>query len=173
VRVTGLDLSLTGTGVAIVDLNLGAGHPGEPINTAWTINPGKRKGYERLRWIRHGVLSACDGADIIVLEGPSYGSTGSSFHQIAGLWWILAEAIDAVSELGGLAIAPPSSVKKYATGKGNANKDAMMLATARKFPEFDGDNNAADALWMACMGMEHLGCPVVKGHSEALEGVQW
>jgi Holliday junction resolvasome RuvABC endonuclease subunit len=165
-RVVGLDLSLTGTGIAVVDDG-----PGQPSGIiTGTVNPGKRREYERLRFIREQVIITCMGADLVVVEGPSFGSTGSAYHQIAGLWWFVTECVQRDLPL---AVASPSSVKKYATGKGNANKDAMMLVTARRFPEFNGDNNAADALWMACMGMDHLGRKVTSGISEALEKVTW
>ena len=43
----------------------------------------------------------------------------------------------------------PSELKKWATGKGNANKDLMMATAAMRWPSFSGDDNEADArlLW--------------------------
>ena len=57
---------------------------------------------------------------------------------------------------------PPASLKMYATGKGNASKDAVLAAAIRRYPdvEFDG-NDAADALILAAMGADHLGFPLV------------
>jgi Holliday junction resolvasome RuvABC endonuclease subunit len=43
---------------------------------------------------------------------------------------------------------PVGTIKKLATGKGNANKDAMVAAARERWPEFDGDDNEADARWM-------------------------
>lgn len=43
----------------------------------------------------------------------------------------------------------PSEIKKHATGKGNANKDAMIAAAKAKWPEkLIADDNTADALWI-------------------------
>lgn len=47
---------------------------------------------------------------------------------------------------------PVGSVKKLATGKGNANKAAMLTAAARKWPGIVlQDDNHADALWIAAL----------------------
>lgn len=43
---------------------------------------------------------------------------------------------------------PVGTIKKHATGKGNANKD-MVLAAAREKLDYTGDSyDAADALWL-------------------------
>lgn len=45
---------------------------------------------------------------------------------------------------------PVGTVKKLATGKGNAKKDAMIKAAEQKFaPHEVVDDNEADALWIA------------------------
>jgi Holliday junction resolvasome RuvABC endonuclease subunit len=43
----------------------------------------------------------------------------------------------------------PSEIKKFATGKGNAPKDQMILAAQAKWPQLKiVDDNHADALWI-------------------------
>jgi Holliday junction resolvasome RuvABC endonuclease subunit len=37
-------------------------------------------------------------------------------------------------------------IKQFATGKGNANKEAMITAAKKMYPGFDGDDNVADAM---------------------------
>lgn len=50
---------------------------------------------------------------------------------------------------------PVGTIKKHATGKGNANKEAMMSAAAAKWPDQGiKDDNQADALWILSCGME-------------------
>lgn len=45
---------------------------------------------------------------------------------------------------------PVGTVKKQATGKGNAQKDAMIAAALRRWPDQNvKDDNQADALWIA------------------------
>jgi Holliday junction resolvasome RuvABC endonuclease subunit len=43
---------------------------------------------------------------------------------------------------------PPAAVKKVATGKGNANKEVVLKAARDRWGEV-GDDNEADALWIA------------------------
>lgn len=44
---------------------------------------------------------------------------------------------------------PVATAKKFATGKGNANKEAMMAAARERWPGWVGDDNEADARWIA------------------------
>lgn len=164
-KILGLDLSLTSTGVAIAD---------EATNySAYTVKP-KEGGHERLARIVRAVLTeACD-ADLVVVEGPAFGAKGSAYHQLAGLWWIVTQELwdDSVP----YAVVSPFELKKYATGTTKSDKDAIMLATARRFGSFSGDNNAADALWLAAAGAEHLGRPLLQlpqVQRDALTKVAW
>lgn len=164
-KIVGLDLSLTSTGVAIAD---------EATNhSAYTIKP-KESGHDRLARIILAVMTeACD-ADLVVIEGPAFGAKGSAYHQLAGLWWIVTHAL--WDESIPYAVMSPFELKKYATGTTKSDKDAMMLATARRFASFSGDNNAADALWLAAAGVEHVGYPLVqlpRDQTAALMKVQW
>lgn len=43
----------------------------------------------------------------------------------------------------------PSSIKKWATGKGNANKDAMLAEAQRRWPDVRGHNEADARLLLA------------------------
>lgn len=43
----------------------------------------------------------------------------------------------------------PTSIKKHATGRGNASKDEMLAAAREKWPDKRiADDNEADALWL-------------------------
>lgn len=48
----------------------------------------------------------------------------------------------------------PTEIKKHATGKGNANKAKMLAAARVKWPQFKGDDNEADALWLLDLAMK-------------------
>lgn len=50
----------------------------------------------------------------------------------------------------------PSQVKKIATGKGNAPKPAVVAAAKRKWPDFAGDDNEADARWILELARKEL-----------------
>ena len=44
---------------------------------------------------------------------------------------------------------PVGTIKKFATGKGNSNKEVMMEAARKKWPDLPlVDDNHADALWI-------------------------
>lgn len=167
--VVGLDLSLTGTGIAHMR--------GQEVVTDTIAPPSNRtRGLLRLRWLRTELLALIGQPALVVVEGPSYSSFGQGTHDRAGLYWLV---LDGLWNRGiPVAIAPPANLKQYATGKGggkNTSKDGVLLAAARRFPSFAGDNNAADALWLAAMGTAHLTGqhPVPAGHQGALAKVAW
>lgn len=168
--VVGLDLSLSGTGVAISEpVDSGAVYFADTL-----VPPSGWRGVRRLRWIRAAVLDWTRNAHLVVIEGPAYRQGADpGAHERAGLWWLIREALD--SREISVAVAAPSAVKKYATGAGNAGKDKVLTAAVRRLPDFDGDNNAADAAWLAAMGADHLGGePLVPAtHRAALAKVAW
>jgi Holliday junction resolvasome RuvABC endonuclease subunit len=149
--VVGLDLSLTATGIAY------------PDGTAATLHTGTWRGMPRLGliWDRVAqVLNSTDPSpDLVVIEGYSYASQG--------------RAVVSMGELGGLVRymlwrngwryieVAPGTLKKYATGKGSASKNAMLIAARDRLGYTGEDNDQADALWLRAAGHEVLGDPVV------------
>lgn len=164
-RVIGLDLSLTSTGVAS-----NAGWV-DRIRTGTDKTPG---GFLRLRAIRARVLEL-GPADLIVVESLAISSQTGQHLTRAGLWHVVMEAIDARGY--SWAQVNPGTLKKYATGKGNASKDEVLAAVIRRFPAVEvKGNDEADALVLAAMGSDHLGQPMVDmpaTHRAALEKVAW
>lgn len=167
--VVGLDLSLTGTGLAHM-------RGTEAVTDTIAPPPNRQTGLPRLRWLRTELVALIGQPDLLVVEGPSYSSFGRGTHDRAGLYWLI---LDALWNRGiPVAVAPPANLKQYATGKGGgktASKDAVLLSAARRYPTFTGDNNAADALWLAAMGTAYLtGQHVVPvAHQAALAKVNW
>jgi len=51
---------------------------------------------------------------------------------------------------------PSTTLKKFATGVGNASKEAMMLAYAKKWQETPIDDNHADACWLLAWAQEQF-----------------
>lgn len=170
-KVTGLDLSLTSTGLAVlVDgtahvTRLGSTPAGDTVTHR----------HHRLLWIANEVLEWCTGSDLVVLEGPSYGSTTGHQHDRSGLWWLVVHRV--LNAGLPLAVVPPTSRARYATGKGNAGKDAVLVAVVRRYPEVDvTGNDQADALVLAAMGARKLGHPidaVPKPCRLAMGGAAW
>ena len=59
-------------------------------------------------------------------------------------------------------VVPPTVVKLYATGKGNAHKDEVLAAAIRAgCHESVTTNDRADAWWLRAIGLHLHGEPVV------------
>lgn len=167
-RILGLDLSLSATGMS-------------DGTTTWLVRSTGKKDDNlaartaRLRTLRAEVISHCDSADLVVVEGPTYMTSTGHMHDRSGLWWLVLMAL----QHRGIAVAEvsPPAVKLYATGKGNAKKGLVIEAAATRYPEVEigGDDNRADALWLHAMGLDQLtGRHVVpESHRRALVKVGW
>lgn len=155
-RVTGLDLSLASTGWAMVtDRQVEVGRitskpAGAHLNDRST----------RLRTITQRVWNHAAAADLVVIESPTYsGKTTGHMHDRSGLWWLVT------ARLTGAGIPTIEvelhTLKIFATGKGNTDKDGVLLAAARTFPQVPiTGNDEADALWLAALGARYLGHPI-------------
>jgi len=98
-------------------------------------------------------------ADLVALEGQSSFLKGSSAQVLPWLWGRIVDTTTAHATE--LVIVPPSLRMKYATGKGNAQKDAVLAAAIRRFPDVDiSGNDTADAVILAAIGCRHLGLPI-------------
>lgn len=91
----------------------------------------------------------------VVIEGISYGSSirTKSIFDLAGLnYMIRYKLITGDIQHLNLTIATPSNIKKYATGKGNANKESIMTIFKYIFPEMQNIpklDDIADSYFMA------------------------
>lgn len=91
----------------------------------------------------------------VVIEGISYGSSirTKSIFDLAGLNYIIRyKLITSDIQHLNLTIATPSNIKKYATGKGNANKESIMTIFKYIFPEMQNIpklDDIADSYFMA------------------------
>ncbi len=158
--ILALDLSLTATGYCL------DGESG--------VIRVKSKGMQRLWDIRHRIVPMADNADVLVLEGYSFGSQGRSVYQIGELGGVIRFAAF-VTGTTTVEVAP-STLKKFATGRGNSPKDAMIAAAIRRFGFEGSDNNEADAFLLWCMARHAYGDPVAdvpQAQAAALEKVQW
>lgn len=140
-RILALDLSLTRTGFTMDDGRCG------------TLTPprGEDRGPRRLRWIRDHVinLAKLNRTELALIEGYAFGAKGNAVFDIAELGGVIRLALlDAgIPYL----VLPPATVKKFATGSGNANKELMLTQAVRVLGYCGADNNEADALWMHTM----------------------
>jgi hypothetical protein len=169
--VVGLDLSLAATGVAgPLWTQLIESTPDRP--ETWATRG------RRIRAVAGRIIDAALAADpaLIVVETPSYASTGGSAHDRAGVWWAVVGRLQTLNRP--VAYVAPSQRAKYATGNGRAGKGAVLEQLVRRIPGFDvgGDDNRADAAWLCSMGRDHLGAPLAAmpaTHRAVLSKVDW
>lgn len=170
-KIVGLDLSLASTGVAVI-----AGRHAA-VDRIQTKPRGDalhaRRG--RLADIRAHIRVWTTSTDLVVVEGLAYASRSPHATERAGLWWLIVD--DLLARDAPVAIVPPSSRAKYATGKGNAGKDQVLAAAIRRYPDTNvTGNDQADALILAAMGARALEQPIddlPKTHLDAMAKVAW
>lgn len=158
-RVVGIDPSLTGTGLASVQIRTDCNPPVATVTGCDHVNPGNLRDLPRIRHILSEIRVWAYRADLAVMEGPSYGSVTGSQHERGGLWWAILDRLSCWDVP--VAVVPPSSREKYATGKGGCGKDAVLAAAVRAYPDAPiVTNDEADAVVLAAMGARWLGVPL-------------
>jgi len=153
-RITGLDLSVTATGASQIQ----AGEAG-----VCRIRPGALRGQPRLKSVYTQVRRYARGSDFIAVEGPSFASAQRQ-HLMGGMWWMVMHVLwlDGFTDAN-VVVVPPSALKKYATGTGNASKDEVLAAVVRRYISVPvADNNEADALVLAAMAADYHGFPIAE-----------
>jgi crossover junction endodeoxyribonuclease RuvC len=152
--VVGLDLSLTGTGVAHID---DGGMHTTLITSKGKLADSLQMRASRLAVIKERIANLIPERALVIIEQPAYSQTGGSHHDRSGLWWLVVDYLAAFNQVVEVA---PGTLKKFATGKGNAGKDEMLAAAIRRYPEAEvTNNNVADAVHLAAMGARYLGHP--------------
>ena len=148
VSILALDLSLTGTGFC--------------LDGAVGVIRSKLSGYERLSEIRDAVARMCFGVDLVIIEDIVMAYTpGKKWDRtkLAGIieMWLYDHRVTTV-------LLNPSTLKKYSTGKGNAQKINMAQAAWRRFHlgEQHTDDNVIDAYLLWCAAREAYGGQVAK-----------
>ncbi len=151
--IIGLDLALTATGVALLH--------GAEAPSAATLDPGSLRGVKRLVWYR-GALDTCmvdlEGArpGLCVVEGYSFASKNG--REAAGELGCVLRLLCHDAGVP-LLVVPPSTLKKYVTGKGTADKAQMMLRVYQRWGFDPSDDHQADAYALAQFGRESLAGP--------------
>lgn len=148
IRVIGIDLSLNGTGVAC-DCGI------------HVVDPGKRRDAARLVYVEalvgHHVVGDCAPPEalplppsVVVLEGYAFGRPNQA-HQLGELGGVIRHQLWCYARP--FVVIPPAKLKQFATGKGNADKTAMVVAARERFGYEGTNNNEADAYLLRCMGL--------------------
>jgi Holliday junction resolvasome RuvABC endonuclease subunit len=163
--ILALDPSLTSTGWA---------RYADGETTLGTI-AGEDSGMARLEKIRRQVASLAGEAGLVVIEGYSFASRGRAIVSLGELGGVLRHWLH--TEGPPWAEIPPASRCKYATGKGNASKEAVLVAAVKRLDYGGHSHDEADALWLLQMALTHYQIPgaaqVPKAHRVALDGIEW
>lgn len=189
-KIAGIDISMTATGIAIIadrPLTMGGLDPLVVTTTCIESAPPKRARGDKTPvpiQQRHAriarIVDEIAGAamlmlDLAVIEAPSYGSQGAGTWDRAWLWGAVVDRL-----LGNdvpLAIVPPACRAKWAAGSGAASKAPVAVHLSRMWPAVDPDisDDEWDGLALASMGAQHLGripCELAR-HREQLSKVAW
>ncbi|MDX3835647.1 hypothetical protein [Streptomyces europaeiscabiei] len=167
-RVCGLDISLTGTGVATLG------------GTTRVPTKGRRKDtilerHNRMKHITTRVLEEVGTVDLACVEGPvGFATPGGSTWDRGGLWWRIVGSL--LERDIPVAIISPTARAKYATGNGGSRKTAVLEAARSRYGAILESDDEADALILRAMGLHWLEQPLAEvpdGHRAALAGVQW
>lgn len=174
-RIVGLDLSLTATGVAILAADQARAMT---IRSKGKADDGLLSRALRLHNLSLDILHVALTADVVIIEQPAYGQTGGSHHDRSGLWWLVMDGLTTDVDGERFAEATPQAVKMYATGKGNASKSEVLAAVIKRYPAADvANDNEADALVLAAIGARLAGKPIEESlpvaNLRAMDKVRW
>ncbi len=143
--VIGVDPSLSSTGIVVLTSD------GRQTLHCCAVQPDRRlRPPERWFLIASAMLQAADeyGAGLLTIEGYGYASaSGVALGELGGV--LRYEAYR--HGLRCLEVAPVL-VKKWATGKGNAPKEQIMLAVYKRYGMEFGTDDECDAFVLAQIG---------------------
>lgn len=173
----GIDPSLTGTAVCALNCT------DNSILHVSTLNVPKGKvGLARLDWLLkelHRTLTKLQQAQPagvlleVFIEGYAFMAKGCaifSLGELGGLYRMLL-----AKRWGGYYEVPPTVLKKFVSGKGNAKKEIMLEQTFRRYgigSDVLRDNNQVDAYGLARVGtafMQKNMSDLTKFEQEAIE----
>lgn len=160
--VIGIDLSLTGTGLADLSVDKGRFDNVETYGTKGKRGDNYKRRGDRLREMADYIYSWATAGPVdpalVVIEGPSLGNRQGSQFDRSGLWWLV---VDQFMQNGiDVLVVPPKTRAKYATGNGNSGKDVVVAHVIEQYGHlWEGyvrNDNEADAMVLAAIGARYL-----------------
>jgi Holliday junction resolvasome RuvABC endonuclease subunit len=144
-RIMGVDPSLSATGMCL------------PDNRVLTIKCKSEWGDDRLLLIRNVVRRFVieTRPQLVVMEDKLHSSfSAAPLGMVQGV--VRAELLDHGVQY---VLISPKTLKKFATGNGNADKDDMIAAARRRAGMIFKDDNQCDAWFLRQAGLDHYGLP--------------
>lgn len=158
-KIVGLDLSITATGIASV------------TGKCYTVGGNSKLGDKRLSVIEKSLQKHLK-ADVYMIEDLPINAHGSGITgMVHGVTRNLLLQYNKPYVL-----IPPASLKKYATGKGNANKLDMADSLYKHFGLQLADDNQVDAYWLRLMGLDYFNVKKIdlpEDHKIAMKKIKW
>jgi crossover junction endodeoxyribonuclease RuvC len=155
--VIGIDASLTGTAVCEIREGDTDNHCMDRFSSVPA--PGVRGRIDRCSSLIARVMdefSLKNGREdvVVFIEGYSFASPNVA-HYLGELGGLLrSELLFACKDL---IEVPPSSLKKFISGTGNAKKEQMIAHVAKRWGHIFATNDECDAFSLAHLGLRYLG----------------
>ncbi len=147
IKVLGLDLSITGTGLA---------HTVEGAVCTHLIKTRDKDRDGRLIQIQNTIRELATGAELALIEAPTPRSPSSvTSGMVQGAARLVL--LDLGIPYGTLM---PASLKKFATGKGTGDKVPMAIAALKRAGLEFPDDNQCDAFWLWVAANHQVGQPM-------------
>jgi Holliday junction resolvasome RuvABC endonuclease subunit len=153
----GIDASIAQTGFAVMECSKAAPSP-RVVHTQTAMPSSTWPWHQRLSLLAGAMndLLAGYSPEIVILEGYGFRSFNAIPAVEAGtvLRYFLCQA----NRVWG--VCPPTSLKKFVTGSGKAEKNKMLLAVYKQWKVEAENDHEADAIGLAALGLAVEGCYV-------------
>lgn len=178
-HVTGLDLSLAGSGIVSVrcaDAVRVSKRLIDSVAFPQGYRPTLAEWVGRQTPVIHEAIACVEPGGLVVVEAPAYGAKYGNPHERAGIWWAVVRHLVRRGDV--VAQVTPKTRAKYAAGRGSADKREVVAAVNERMPfAHITDHNLADGLALAAMGWRRLGRPIdgvaTRPMDEAMRAVRW
>ena len=125
----------------------------------WELSIGRHEGggmrFVRLRRYIADIIQS--SADVVFYEEVKRHMGTDAAHIYGGIIAVITSECEGHAPPIPYKGIPVGTIKRVATGKGNADKEKMMDAAAARWPEHKcKDDNEADARWLAVAALEYV-----------------
>lgn len=160
--IIGIDQSYTSTGVCVINSD-------KQVLELFTITASTSIGdtFARSNYIADEIckLVTKHSPVGVGMEGLAYAMTGDATRDLAGLLFVVVNKLRYVHNYDNIITIPPNTLKKLATGKGNAKKELLYIALpedvkklieANNYRKTTGMYDVTDAYWIAIYTLGHF-----------------
>lgn len=151
----GIDISLNGTGICLV-----SGNPRKTVNSGLVADSALLsigtvlRGPERLDVLSRAVMSwmiarGFGAGSLVVTEGYAYSSTHA--HSTGEIGGCIRALIWRAG--GNLVVVPPTTLKKFLTGRGKGDKNVVMKHVFKRWLFDVDEDNQCDSFGCAVLGL--------------------